>query len=91
MNQRRDDQAPKHRTETPSVSQEELNAFLDGELDSARADEVASLVEHDPDLQRRLADLKQVNDQLKAYGREQESGGLPPRIRSMIDSWLKRN
>lgn len=91
MNQRRDDHAPKHKTETHGVSQEELNAFLDGELDRARTDEIAALAEHDTELQRRLAELKQVNDQLKAYGREQESGALPPRIRSMIDSWLKRN
>jgi anti-sigma factor RsiW len=91
MNQRRDDQAPKHKTGTPYVSQEELNAFMDGELDRRRADEIASQLEQDTDLQRRLAGLKQVNDQLKAYGREQETGALPARLRSMIDSWLKRN
>lgn len=92
MNQRRDGNAPTPKTGTSGVREEELNAFVDGELDRARMDEITAMIEKDTDLQRQVAEIKQINDQLKAFG--QESGNddaLPARIRSLVDSWLKRS
>lgn len=92
MNQRRDSNAPTPKTGTSGVCEEELNAFVDGELDRARMDEISAMIEKDTDLQRQVAEIKQINDQLKTFG--QESGNddaLPARIRSLVDSWLKRS
>ncbi|MBK1696169.1 hypothetical protein CKO21_02790 [Rhodovibrio salinarum] len=72
----------------PAVSEEELNAFVDGELDPARLEEVTALIEQDTALQKRIAELKQINDRLKTFGREHDNDELPPRIRSLVDSWL---
>jgi anti-sigma factor RsiW len=90
MNQRRDNKAANPKTGTSGISEEELNAFVDGELDRERTADVAALVELDTDLQQKVAEIKQLNDQLRAFGRDSDNDALPPRIRSLVDSWLKR-
>lgn len=91
MNQRRDSNAPTPKTGTSGVCEEELNAFVDGELDRARMDEITAMIEKDTDLQRQVAEIKQINDQLKTFGQESGNDALPARIRSLVDSWLKRS
>ena len=90
MNHNRDTNAPKHKAELLDVSEEDLNAFLDGELDQKRNAQVAALVEQDTDLQKRLVEMEQLNKQLKAFGQNDADETLPPRIRTLVNSWLKR-
>ena len=90
MNQRRDNKAASPKAGNSGISEEDLNAFVDGELDRDRTAEVAALVERDTDLQQKVAEIKRLNDQLRAFGGDSDNDALPPRIRSLVDSWLKR-
>lgn len=90
MNQRRDNNAANPKAGNHGISEEELNAFVDGELDRNRTAEVAALVEQDTELQQKAAEIKRLNDQLRTFGRDSDNDALPPRIRSLVDNWLKR-
>ena len=66
----------------PSISNEELHAFIDGELDPARAAELATIVASDAHLAARIAAYRSDKKRLaQVYGR--------PSALPLPDQWLR--
>jgi len=55
---------------------EDLKAYLDGELDSVRAEEVKTALERDPGLRRELSELRSLSEHLQGAAAEIRINGL---------------
>ena len=64
------------RTSQPEVSFEELNAFIDGELDTGAAARVLSAIDGDDQIKRQACELRALRDQVRhAYDLNRIEGG----------------
>lgn len=71
----------------PIFSEEELNAFVDGELSAADQARVLDAIGHDEALQKRIAEIQQTQSLLRhAY----ERPPLPARAARCEPTWAKR-
>ncbi|MDH3451923.1 MAG: anti-sigma factor, partial [Gammaproteobacteria bacterium] len=67
--------------QTPDhISEEELNAFLDGELSHARRDAAAAVIANDPELARRVSEYRRINERLQRRYDVVLSAPVPARI-----------
>ena len=73
-------------TERPLITDEELHAYIDGELDPLRAADVAVLIQYRPELQARVAAFRADKALLtQAYGPLIDQP-IPARWQAMIDA-----
>ena len=69
------------------VSEEELNAFVDGQLNTADHARVLQALSHDETLQMRVAEIQQTRSLLRhAY----EQVPLPPQARMLAPQWQQQ-
>jgi hypothetical protein len=69
-----------------SVTREELAAYADGELDPARAAEVAAAVEADPDLEAQVRAHRALKERLGAHFAPILDAPLPDRLTAPLQS-----
>ena len=63
-----------------NISDDELHRYVDGELDIARADNVAQCIALDVSLQKKVADYEEINRRLKDIYNEHEEKPVPARL-----------
>lgn len=63
-----------------NITDEELNAFLDGELSNARRDAVAAAIANDAELARRVSEYRRINERLQRRYDVVLSAPVPARI-----------
>ena len=72
---------------TPGISGEELNAFVDNQLNGADRSRVLEALEHDEILQKQVAEIQQTRHLLRhAYAQVP----LPPRAATLAAPWQKQ-
>ena len=62
------------------ITEEELNAFLDGELSTVRRDAVAAAIATDPGLVRQVSEYRQINEHLQRRYDAVLSAPVPARL-----------
>lgn len=62
---------------------EDLKAFIDGELDEPRNAEVRAAIERDPELEREIALLRAIGDEIRAMAPEPVAKGLERTLDSL--------
>lgn len=70
---------------TPDTLEEDLSAWIDGELTPERESELRERLASDPVLAARLAELEAVSEQLRALPVPQPSPALRDTIRTSLD------
>ncbi len=72
---------------TPLITEEELNAFVDDQLNSADRSRVLEAMGRDENLQKRVAEIQQTRNLLRhAYTQVPQ----PPRAKTLSSSWQKQ-
>lgn len=72
---------------TPLITEEELNAFVDDQLNSADRSRVLEAMGRDENLQKRVAEIQQTRNLLRhAYTQVPQ----PPRTKTVSSSWQKQ-
>lgn len=77
-------------TSTHPIEQEELMAYLDGELPPDRATEALSHLELCPECQTLAADFRGVSQALMAWEVESPEGGIPSEINTALEERLQK-
>src|SRR5690348_9130355 len=72
------------------IEQEELMAYLDGELPPGRASEALSHLELCPECQTLAADLRGVSQELMAWEVESPEVGIPSQIDAALGQRFKK-
>jgi hypothetical protein len=72
------------------IEQEELMAYLDGELPPDQAAETLSHLERCPECQTIAADFREVSQQLMAWEVESPEAGIPPEINAALGERLQK-
>jgi hypothetical protein len=72
------------------IEQEELMAYLDGELPADRASEALSHQELCPECQTLAADFRGVSQELMAWEVESPEGGIPSEINAALEERLQK-
>jgi len=72
------------------LEQEQLMAYLDGELQADRAADAAAHLELCPDCQRLVADLQEVSERLMAWKVEESEREVPRPIAETLDAAKKK-
>jgi len=73
------------------IEQEELMAYLDGELPADQATEVLSHLELCPECQTLAADFRDVSQELMAWEVESPEAGIPSKINAALEERLQKN
>lgn len=66
------------------ITDEILNKYLDGELSSAEADQVKSIIRNSEELQRKFNALKLVHDNLSAITEDEVTAGFTEKLMKQI-------
>lgn len=74
----------------PEVGDQELSAYVDGELDAARRLEVEHMIESDPELAGRAAALQSDMAFLRALYAPVAAQPLPPAWQARVQDWDRR-
>ncbi len=69
-----------------TISEHELHAYIDGELDENRSAEIARLLAADPALAARVADFRSDKNRLEQVYRAPDTRPLPPEWLTQIES-----
>lgn len=69
------------------IAEEDIHAYVDGQLPLWRAAQIRAEAEREPELARRIAELRALNDRLRREFSGPESESLPPRLRRLAEWW----
>ena len=72
----------------PKVSDQELEAFLDDELEPARRQEIISMLKEDPTLLKRLAANAQLNNNLSRLYEFVLDEPIPQDLIEIVESYM---
>jgi hypothetical protein len=72
------------------IEQEELMAYLDGELSAAQATEALSHLELCPECQTLATDFRSVSQELMAWEVESPEGGIPSEINAALEERFRK-